>query len=162
MVIRCRGELSYSGVYLTAFHSIFPEDPETHQITDFFSFYSLPSTVIGNQKHPILEAAYLFYYATTVAFESDAEDDGRLKARVQALITDAFAVAGAAKFDVFNALTLMDNANILQDLKVHFIPTMQNIIVLILNFAVWAGRWVFKFLSLQLEDSATGGYESGG
>ncbi|EKM82598.1 hypothetical protein AGABI1DRAFT_34763 [Agaricus bisporus var. burnettii JB137-S8] len=93
------------------------EDPETHQITDFFSFYSLPSTVIGNQKHPILEAAYLFYYATTVAFEPNAEEDGRLKARVKALITDAFAIAGAAKFDVFNALTLMDNANILQDLK---------------------------------------------
>jgi len=93
------------------------EDPETHQITDFFSFYGLPSTVIGNQKHPVLEAAYLYYYATNVAFDPQAEEDGRLKRRLQALITDALVVANQAKFDVFNALTLMDNVSILQDLK---------------------------------------------
>lgn len=67
----------------------------------------------------------MFYYATTVAFEPNAEEDGRLKARIQALITDAFAIAGAAKFDVFNALTLMDNTDILLDLKVCFIPVIQ-------------------------------------
>jgi len=42
------------------------ENPETGKITDFFSFYSLPSTIINNPIHPILEAAYLYYYATEV------------------------------------------------------------------------------------------------
>ncbi|KAF9454578.1 N-myristoyl transferase [Macrolepiota fuliginosa MF-IS2] len=94
------------------------EDPGTQQITDFFSFYSLPSTVIGNQKHPVLEAAYLYYYATTVAFEPGAEgEEGHLKRRLETLITDALVVANDAKFDVFNALTLMDNVSLLQDLK---------------------------------------------
>ncbi len=96
------------------------QDPETHQITDFFSFYCLPSTVIGNQKHPVLEAAYLYYYATSVAFDPKAEEDGRLKHRLQELIADALVIARQAKFDVFNALTLMDNVSILQDLKVSF------------------------------------------
>ncbi|KAF8643899.1 hypothetical protein AX16_008915 [Volvariella volvacea WC 439] len=93
------------------------EDPITHQITDFFSFYSLPSTVINNREHGVLEAAYLYYYATSVAFEPSAEDTGRLKHRVQALIGDALVVANQAKFDVLNALTLMDNVPILHDLK---------------------------------------------
>jgi glycylpeptide N-tetradecanoyltransferase len=66
----------------------------------------------------VLEAAYLFYYASDVAFEGSAEDDGELKKRLQVLIGDALVVADQAKFDVFNALTLMDNVSILQDLKV--------------------------------------------
>jgi len=93
------------------------EHPETHKITDFFSFYSLPSTVIKNPKHNVLEAAYLFYYATDVAFQENAEEDGRLKKRLQDLIGDALVIADQNKFDVFNALTLMDNVPILQDLK---------------------------------------------
>jgi glycylpeptide N-tetradecanoyltransferase len=32
------------------------------EITDFYSFYSLPSSVIGNPKHSHINAAYLFYY----------------------------------------------------------------------------------------------------
>ncbi|KAF8485618.1 N-myristoyl transferase [Gautieria morchelliformis] len=93
------------------------EDPQTHKITDFFSFYSLPSTIIGNMKHSTLEAAYLFYYATDIVFSPGAEEDGRLKKRLQELVEDALIVADQAKFDVFNALTLMDNVNFLQDLK---------------------------------------------
>ncbi|GLB34863.1 putative adds a myristoyl group to the N-terminal glycine residue of certain cellular proteins [Lyophyllum shimeji] len=93
------------------------EDPETHKITDFFSFYSLPSTVIHNTKFPVLEAAYLFYYASETAFISDAEESGQLKKRLESVIGDALVVANEAKFDVFNALTLMDNVPILQDLK---------------------------------------------
>ncbi|KAF9484744.1 N-myristoyl transferase [Pholiota conissans] len=93
------------------------EDPENGKITDFFSFYSLPSTVIGNTVHPTLEAAYLFYYASTAGL-GDAEDqDQILKNRLMALIGDAAIVANNANFDVFNALTLMDNMPILQDLK---------------------------------------------
>jgi glycylpeptide N-tetradecanoyltransferase len=60
----------------------------------------------------------LYYYATDVAFEDGADDDGRLKNRLQTLIGDALVIANQAKLDVFNALTLMDNVPILKDLKV--------------------------------------------
>lgn len=94
------------------------QHPETHKITDFFSFYSLPSTIINNPKHKLLEAAYLFYYASDVAFQEGADERGLLKHRLQDLIQDAIIVADQAKFDVFNALTLMDNNSILSELKV--------------------------------------------
>ncbi|KAJ7680973.1 N-myristoyl transferase [Mycena polygramma] len=93
------------------------ENPETHKITDFFSMYSLPSTILHNPKHRMLEAAYLYYYATDVAFEDGADEDGRLKERLQTLVGDALVVATQAGFDVFNALTLLDNVPILKDLK---------------------------------------------
>ncbi|KZP12580.1 N-myristoyl transferase [Athelia psychrophila] len=93
------------------------ENPTTHDITDFFSFYSLPSTIINQPKYGVLEAAYLFYYATDVAFDERAEEEGRLKKRLQDLIGDALILADQCKFDVFNALTLMDNVPFLQDLK---------------------------------------------
>ncbi|THH12512.1 hypothetical protein EW146_g7623 [Bondarzewia mesenterica] len=93
------------------------ENPTTHKITDFFSFYTLPSTIMNHAKHHLLEAAYLFYYATDVAFQEGADDNGLLKRRLQDLIGDAVIVADEAKFDVFNALTLMDNAYFLPDLK---------------------------------------------
>lgn len=96
------------------------QHPESGKITDFFSFYSLPSTIIGNTKHGILEAAYLFYYATDVAFQEKA-DEAALKKRLEALVGDALILADQAKFDVFNALTLMDNVSFLQDLKVRLI-----------------------------------------
>jgi glycylpeptide N-tetradecanoyltransferase len=62
------------------------EDPQTKKITDFFSFYNLESTVIGNKKHSVIKAAYLFYYATEVAFE---KDEGKLKVRLNELMKDA-------------------------------------------------------------------------
>ena len=94
------------------------QDPETHKITDFFSFYSLPSTVISNPKHDVLHAAYLFYYASSVGLDPGADSSGTLKSRLQARVGDALTIANSAKFDVFNALTLMDNSTFLQDLKV--------------------------------------------
>ncbi|KAI0320750.1 N-myristoyl transferase [Amylostereum chailletii] len=93
------------------------EHPDTHKITDFFSFYTLPSMVMASQKHNVLEAAYLFYYGTDVAFQEGADDRGLVKHRLHELIGDAIIVADQAKFDVFNALTLMDNAYFLSDLK---------------------------------------------
>jgi len=93
------------------------EDPETKKITDFFSFFSLPSSVIGNTKYSVLDAAYLYYYATETAFEPQAEESGALKRRLEDLIKDALIVADQAKFDVFNALTLMDNVPSLEQLK---------------------------------------------
>lgn len=43
------------------------------RITDMASFYSLPSTVLNSQEHSILNAAYLFYYATEWAFPQQDE-----------------------------------------------------------------------------------------
>jgi len=93
------------------------EDPKSHKITDFFSFYSLPSTIMQHPKHALLEAAYLFYYGTATAFEEGAESSGRLKRRLLDLIGDALVIANEARFDVLNALTLMDNHLVLADLK---------------------------------------------
>jgi glycylpeptide N-tetradecanoyltransferase len=35
-----------------------------NKITDFISFYSVPTTVIDNKLHDELSEAYLYYYAT--------------------------------------------------------------------------------------------------
>lgn len=42
---------------------------EAGKITDMFAFYSLPSSILDNDKHSSLNAAYLFYYATDVVFQ---------------------------------------------------------------------------------------------
>ncbi|EJU05322.1 N-myristoyl transferase, partial [Dacryopinax primogenitus] len=81
------------------------------KITDFFSFYTLPSSVIANTKgHKMLEAAYLFYYATYVP-------EPESKQRLYDLVGDALIIARDADFDVFNALTMMDNWDFLEDHK---------------------------------------------
>lgn len=116
----CTTHTDYYGLWLT----FKMKNPQTHKITDFFTFYSLPSTIIKSTQYDLLEAAYLFYYATDVGLQEGAEEDGRLKKRLQELITDALIIANAAKFDVFNALTLMDNCQFLTDLKV---CTCQNV-----------------------------------
>lgn len=94
------------------------QDPHTHRITDFFSFFSLPSTIIGSPKYDLLNVAYLFYYASEVASKPDADTDGSLKARLMQLMSDALIIADQSGFDVFNALTLMDNVEFIPDLKV--------------------------------------------
>lgn len=92
------------------------DDKEEGKISDFASFYSLDSTVIGemSSKHPKVRAAYSYYYATTAAFEP--EEKG-LKERVQSLMADCLVEAKNVGFDVFNALTLLDNPLLLEDLK---------------------------------------------
>ncbi|KAJ4374094.1 glycylpeptide N-tetradecanoyltransferase [Neocucurbitaria cava] len=90
------------------------EDPESKKITDYFSFYNLESTVIGHKKHSTIKAAYLFYYATEVAFEKKG-DEKELKTRLNALMKDALILAKKADFDVFNALTLLDNPLFLEE-----------------------------------------------
>jgi glycylpeptide N-tetradecanoyltransferase len=80
------------------------EDPVTHKVTDLCSFYHLPSTIIGNDKHKTLHAAYSFYnVATSVSLVE--------------LMQDALIMAKQTDFDVFNALTLMDNMSFLEELK---------------------------------------------
>jgi len=63
------------------------------RITDFFSFYTLESTVMNNAKHDTIRAAYMFYYATDVAFAQGAADSAALKKRLNALIKDALILA---------------------------------------------------------------------
>ena len=75
--------------------------------------------------HNLLNAAYLYFYGTEVAFQPDAEKDGSLKKRLEELVGDALIVANEAKFDVFNALTLMDNVEFFSDLRVrHLVVSM--------------------------------------
>jgi len=73
-------------------------------VTDFVSFYSLPSTVVNHPLHKTLEAAYLFYHVAQ-------------STKLETLLNDALIVAKNQGFDVFNALDLLDNATFLENLK---------------------------------------------
>ena len=77
------------------------EDPNSQKITDFFSFYCLESSVIGNQKHDNVRAAYLFYYATETAF---VKEEKGLKERLNLLINDALILAKKVCKSAYNAL----------------------------------------------------------
>jgi len=72
-------------------------------ITDFVSFYSLPSTIIKNPKHNTLRAAYSYYNVSSVT-------------PLVNLMQDALILAKNEGFDVFNALDIMDNRTFLQEL----------------------------------------------
>lgn len=71
------------------------ENPETHKITDFFSFYNLESTVINHPKHDAVRAAYLYYYATETAFTDDSK---ALKQQLLMLMNDALICAKEVRF----------------------------------------------------------------
>ena len=73
-------------------------------ITDFASFYSLPSSVLGNEKHSTLFAAYQFWTCANTVAMSDLTNDVFVKAREEG-------------FDVFNALDLMENKSMFEPLK---------------------------------------------
>lgn len=83
------------------------------KITDFFSYYLLPFTVLDNPSHEELGVAYLFYYAT----ESAKDEAERYKKRMNALITDALITSKQFGVDVFNALTCQDNPLFIKDAK---------------------------------------------
>lgn len=80
------------------------EEPGTGKITDLFSFYCLPSTVMNHPTHKSIKAAYAFYNVSTKTAWPD-------------LISDALILAKKANFDVFNALDLMENESFLEKLK---------------------------------------------
>eukprot|EP00051_Salpingoeca_urceolata_P027966 m.484236 g.484236 ORF g.484236 m.484236 type:complete len:497 (+) comp23260_c0_seq1:245-1735(+) len=85
-------------------NSFVVEDPETKEVTDMLSFYTLPSTIVRHPTHKELKAAYSYYnVATTVPLED--------------LMQDALILAKQLNFDVFNALDLMENKRFLEDLK---------------------------------------------
>ncbi|KAK7403991.1 glycylpeptide N-tetradecanoyltransferase [Neonectria punicea] len=89
---------------------------ENGKITDFFSFFSIESSVIGNAKHNVIKVAYMFYYGSEVGIR-EPSDKPALKLRLNELIHDALILAKRFKFDVFNALSLMDNALFLEQQK---------------------------------------------
>jgi len=73
-------------------------------ITDFASFYTLPSSVMHHPTYKSIKAAYAFYsVATSVPLDE--------------LMHDVLIVAHKEHFDVFNALDLMDNKEYLEKLK---------------------------------------------
>mmetsp|Transcript_24148 Transcript_24148/g.55084 ORF Transcript_24148/g.55084 Transcript_24148/m.55084 type:complete len:287 (+) Transcript_24148:557-1417(+) len=74
------------------------------EVTDLCSFYSLPSSILGHEKHSTLRAAYCYW---TVATTMPLED----------LVNDALILAKKADFDVFNALNVMHNDEFLSKLK---------------------------------------------
>ncbi|EPY28226.1 N-myristoyltransferase [Strigomonas culicis] len=80
---------------------------QSNEVTDFFSFYSLPSTVIGNSKYSELNAAYVYYYAAnTISLEQ--------------LMNDLLIMANAKGFDVCNLVDIQENSGFLEKLK--FLP----------------------------------------
>lgn len=81
------------------------------------SFYSLPSTVIGNEKHSTLNAAYLFYYATDLGLKEKGGNNAEVGKRLNELVGDGLIMAKHYGFDVMNALRLMDNEMVLQHQK---------------------------------------------
>ncbi|GMH35878.1 hypothetical protein BSKO_03746 [Bryopsis sp. KO-2023] len=74
------------------------------EITDLVSFYSLPSSILGNPKHSSLKAAYMYY---TVPGATS----------INQLMTDALIMAKSCGFDVYNALDILQNNEFLRDLK---------------------------------------------
>ena len=61
------------------------KNQDTHEITDFVSFYIVSSTILNHPIHKRHESAYMFYYATTEV------DD--LKGRIQQLMKDILILA---------------------------------------------------------------------
>lgn len=83
------------------------------KITDFFSYYLLPFTVLNHPTHKELGIAYLFYYAT----DSYKGETSVYKKRLNALINDALITSKQFNVDVFNALTCQDNTLFIKDAK---------------------------------------------
>ncbi len=98
--------------------------------------------MINNAKYPLLEAAYLYYYAMDVGTTTDEDQDQKVTNRLSSLITDALVVANNAKFDVFNALTLMDNMPVLKDLKVNSTTNLFMSRLMLCLFIVRSRRWL--------------------
>jgi glycylpeptide N-tetradecanoyltransferase len=79
------------------------ENVDTGELTDMISFYSLPSSILNHGVHKTLYAAYSFYnVANSVTYKE--------------LMRNALILASQEKFDVFNALNIMDNDSVFNDL----------------------------------------------
>ncbi|KAK0421404.1 hypothetical protein QR680_015217 [Steinernema hermaphroditum] len=74
------------------------------KVTDFLSFYSLPSSIMNHSEYKTLCAAYSFYNVAT-------------SVKLVELVNDGLILAKKEGFDVFNALDLMENKDFLEELK---------------------------------------------
>lgn len=81
---------------------------ELGKITDFVSFYHLPSAVTGSKFHKEIKACYLYYYAPKFLGENNE--------RIINLINDALIMAQNLGFDVMNCLELLNNGSVLEKL----------------------------------------------
>jgi glycylpeptide N-tetradecanoyltransferase len=94
-------------------HALLPSDDvvssyvvaaEDGQLTDLASFYTLPSSVIGHDRHTEMRAA--FHYYTVPG-----------KTPLLQLLSDALILAKRSGHDVYNALDLMQNMEVFKELK---------------------------------------------
>jgi glycylpeptide N-tetradecanoyltransferase len=72
------------------------------EIQDFFSFYSLPSTILKHVEEKLLRVAYAYY---TVAKTHSLQD----------VMKQALIIAKKKGYDVYNALDIMDNKQFLEE-----------------------------------------------
>ncbi|EGG14860.1 glycylpeptide N-tetradecanoyltransferase [Cavenderia fasciculata] len=89
-------------------------------VTDLFSFYTLPSSIINHPKHKNLKAAFSFYNVAT-------------SIPVAELMQDALTVAKNNEFDVFNCLDIFENNQFIKDLK--FAPGDGNLQYYLYNYS---------------------------
>lgn len=75
-------------------------------MTDFTSFYSLPSSVLNHPEHSRIDAAYGFYSFTQQVSNTE---------RFSALIRDALFFAKKEKFDVYNITEVMQHKHCIKD-----------------------------------------------
>ena len=80
------------------------ENPQTNQITDFISYYHLPSSILKHETHKTLRVAYSYY---NIAKTHSLEE----------LMKNALILAKQKDFDVFNALDVMDNEKLFKELR---------------------------------------------
>ena len=57
------------------------EDIEQKEITDFVSFYSLPSTILRHETHKILNVAYSYYFVPNTVSITDLMADALIIAK---------------------------------------------------------------------------------
>ncbi|OLY81108.1 Glycylpeptide N-tetradecanoyltransferase [Smittium mucronatum] len=101
------------------------------KVTDFFSFYLLPSTVLKSSSTDkgshLINSAYLFYYATNPEPASGLKpesgesfkqlNDSKLKERLLILMYNCLMLAKKENLDVLNCVNVLDNGMIIDDLK---------------------------------------------
>ncbi|ODV88861.1 hypothetical protein CANCADRAFT_57947 [Tortispora caseinolytica NRRL Y-17796] len=87
-------------------------------ITEFVSFYKLPSTVlVKDAPDDEVNASYSFYSFSTAAINESEIDRNELQTRLKGLFTAALIESKRKGFDVFNAMSLHDNSLFLEELK---------------------------------------------
>ena len=79
-------------------------DCNDNNVTDIFSFYYLPSQILNHETHNLLKVCYSFYNVSTT---------GRFKEGMIELLRKAKEM----DMDVFNALDVMENKDVFEELK---------------------------------------------